>query len=264
MYANTMSIDQLNHQEIHAWLKLALAGKQALPRLTADESPHLGIMRLEKSQKSPTRISLGEACIELLGEFCQAGQGDADYVEELLFLASMQKAPQIMPMLLGLVKRFSTLPNLALATRHTILSVLVDGSPPQSIAFWREVLQQDPVNYAGMALAGALGVNPMQAVDMLPFVPNDESSGEYAALNLDLAWDALPKDERPLFVHTIDSNLKNCEAKFVGPLQEWVATKNQNCPANMGTNITNELLLLAIKIAIPGDCAPRTLNARMH
>jgi len=61
-----MSIDDLNHDEIRAWLERALRGQEPLPRLTPDEFPHLGILRLEKTLKPATRDSLRDGALQLV------------------------------------------------------------------------------------------------------------------------------------------------------------------------------------------------------
>lgn len=219
------SIGQLNAGQILDWLDLALRGQQALPRMTADEQPHLSIFRLEKTQEMATRQSLRDACNILLRRFCAAGDGDTAYLQELLSLAARLKTPESVPMLVALANRFPELPVLALEIRYAVLAVLVTGSPPQDYDFWHRILQQDS-RYAGRALSGALASNPMQAIQMLRDMPDSERSGETAAAKLDMAWDNLPANQRGQFVQVIENALPHCRVWFAGPIRKWVASKN--------------------------------------
>jgi hypothetical protein len=219
------SIGLLNAGQILDWLDLALRGQQALPRMIADEQPHLSIFRLEKTQEMATRQSLRDACNILLRRFCAAGDGDTAYLQELLSLAARLKTPESVPMLVALANRFPVLPVLALEIRYAVLAVLVTGSPPQDYDFWHRILQQDR-RYAGRALSGALASNPMQAIQMLRDMPDSERSGETAAAKLDMAWDNLPANQRGQFVQVIQNALPHCGVQFAKPIKAWVTSKS--------------------------------------
>ena len=61
-----VTINDLSHEDIRAWLKRALHGQEPLPRLTPDESPYLGVLRLERDLKPAARDSLRDGCLQLV------------------------------------------------------------------------------------------------------------------------------------------------------------------------------------------------------
>jgi hypothetical protein len=254
MNANNISIDQLDALEIRDWLQSALEGKQALPYSMPGESHHLAIMRLQQAQRSDTRNLLVSACIALLREFCAGHSGDSAYVDELIFLAALQKNDECISLLARRAKTFNQAPQLSLSVRHSILAVLADASPPQTMAFWEEILKQDRNNYAGMVLAGALASDPMQALRLLPEMPDEAENGEFGALNLDLTWDALPKKLRGPFVDEVAKMLAQCGRNFAAPIQEWLATKDTNLKA---AKASVKKLLLAVMTTKPHDYAAK-------
>ncbi len=221
----SMSISELSHNEIRDWLSRALRGKESLPRLTPDESPHLGILRLEKTLKPAARDSLRDACYELVREFCVDGIGDAAYVEELLALTSAFKKPESVQLLAQLVDRFPQLPQTSDEVRLAVLAALVDTPPPQPPAFWQGVLKQDPEKYAGLALSGLLATHPAQAINLLPAMPDTERAGQAVALKLDLTWDDLPPKKRFQFVQDIQAKVPQCGSHFAGPVMTWALTR---------------------------------------
>ena len=220
-----ISINDLSHDEIRAWLDRALRGQETLPRLTPDESPHLGILRLEKTLKPAARDSLRDGCLQLVRQFCAEGRGETTYVEELLALAAAFKSPEAVQMLARLARGFPELPQISVEIRLAVLATLVDTPPPQSPEFWDLILKQDPEKYAALALSGVLATNPAQAIRMLPAMPDTERAGQAAALKLDLAWDDLPPKQRFQFVQDIQAILPQCGSRFAGPVQAWVDSK---------------------------------------
>ena len=268
MNANNISIDQLDALEIRDWLQSALEGKQALPYSMPGESHHQAIMRLQQAQRSDTRNLLVSACIALLREFCAGHSGDSAYMDELIFLAALQKNDECISLLARRAKTFNQtpplpqlpLPQLPLPIRHSILAVLADASPPQTIAFWEEILRQDRNNYAGMVLAGALASDPMQALRLLPEMPDESENGEFGALNLDLTWDALPAKLRGPFVDEVAKILAQCGSNFATPVQEWIATKDiTRIAAKDGV----AKLLLALQTFKPHDFAAKRTTPTM-
>jgi len=221
----TAFVNGLGHEEIRAWLRRALQGHEALPRLSPDESPYLGVLRLEQQVRPAARDSLRDACLQLVREFCADASQQASYVEELLALASAFKNPEAVEMLAKMAARFPELPSTSAEVRLAVLAALVDTPPPRDMAFWEMMLGQDPQKYAGMALSGVLATNPEQAVAMLPRLPDSERLGQAAALKLDLTWDELPPRERFQFVRDIQTLLPRCGRGFRGPLQAWTDSK---------------------------------------
>ncbi len=199
------SINDLNHAQIEAWLGTALRDQQPLPRLTPDEAAHLAIARLEQMQEAPTRRAIEAACNNLLRQFCRAGEGEKDYVKQLLGLAAQLKTAESIPMLVDLRHRFKELPNLELEIRLAVLAVLTMGVPPQSYEFWYAVLQEDKINYAARAISGALAWDKMQALQMLPELPNNARLGSSTMLKLDVARANLPVEMREQFVAAIQA-----------------------------------------------------------
>ncbi|MGA2659725.1 MAG: hypothetical protein ABSH34_19635 [Verrucomicrobiota bacterium] len=254
----TVSINDLGHEDIRAWLKRALQDQEALPRLSPDESPYLGILRLERELKPAARDSLRDACLRLVREFCADGSGEASYVEELLALTSAFKDPEAVYMLAELAARFPELPRTSAQVRLAVLATLVDTPPPRDMAFWEMMLGQDPQRYAGMTLSGVLGTNPEQAVAMLPRFPDSERLGQAAALKLDLTWDDLPPRERFLFVQDTQAILPRCGRCFGGPVQAWTDSKRRTravaASPSLPAGITRILGL---------ESSARTLNSRL-
>jgi hypothetical protein len=254
----TMSINDQTHEEIRAWLERALHGQEPLPRLTPDESPYLGILRLEKELKPAARDSLRDGCLQLLRQFCVEGGGEASYVEELVALASAFRNPEAVEMLAKLALRFPDLPGTSAGVRLAVLAALVDTPPPRDMAFWETMLAQDPEKYAGMALSGALAINPEQAVAMLPRFPDSESLGQAAALKLDLTWDNLPSKERFQYVQDIQTILPQCGRHFVAPVQAWTDSKKQT-----RTVAASPSLRAAISRILGGESPARTRSSRL-
>ena len=219
------SLNSLSHDEIGTWLERALCGQEQLRRLTPDESPHLGIVRLEKTLKPAARDSLRDACHRLVHRFCIDGRGVPAYVDELLSLTSAFKIPEAVQMLARLADTFPEMPQISGEIRLAILATIVDTPPPQPPSFWERTLKQDAEAYAGLALSGVLATQPAQAIKMLPSMPDAERAGQAAALKLDLTWDNLPPKNRFQFVQDIQEILPQCGSHFAVPVDAWTASK---------------------------------------
>lgn len=234
-------INELSHEDIRAWLKRAPHGQEPLPRLSPDESPYLGILRIERQAKPASRDSLRDGCLQLIREFCARGGGETPYVEELVALASAFKIPEAVEMLATLALEFQELPGIAAEVRLTVLAALVDTPPPRDMAFWGTILAQDPEQYAGLTLSGVLATNPEQAVAMLPRLPDNERLGQAAALKFEIAWDNLPLKYRFQFVQDIQLILPQCGPRFAAPVQAWTESK-----AQIGIVATNPTLQASV------------------
>ena len=252
------SINDLSHDEIRAWLERALHGQEALLRLTPDESPHLGILRLEKTLKPAARDSLRDGCLQLVRQFCAGGRAETTYVQELLCLASVFKSPETVQMLAQLARGFPQLSGLSVEIRVAVLAALVDTPPPQPPEFWDLVLKQDAEKYAALALSGVLATNPAQAIKMLPAMPDAERAGQAAALKLDLAWDDLPPKKRFQFVQGILAILPRCGSRFAGPVRTWTDSKEQSSAATASPS-----LRAALFGYLGRESAPKTRNSRL-
>lgn len=228
-----MSLNDLSHGEILAWLERALRGQELLPRLTPDESPHLGILRLEKSLKPAARDSLRDGCLQLVRQFCAEGRGKTAYVEELLCLASAFKSPESVQMLAQLARDFPEFPGICVEVRIAVLAALVDTPPPQPPEYWNHILKQAPEDYAGLALSGVLATNPAEAIRMLSALPDTERVGQAAALKLDLAWDDLPPRQRFQFIQGIQAILPQCGSRSAGAVRAWADSKERNNGAGL-------------------------------
>jgi hypothetical protein len=169
-----ISINDLGHKDIQAWLKRALQGQEPLPRLTSDESHYLGVCRLEKTLKPAARDSVREGCRQLVRQFCADGSGQPAYLEELLSLASVFEDPETVNELSALVQESPKFPNLPAEVRLSVLATLVDTPPPQSAEFWEAILRKNSRTYASFALSGVLAIDPERAIAMLPSLPDDE------------------------------------------------------------------------------------------
>jgi hypothetical protein len=252
------SVNDLSHGEIRNWLESALLGRESLPLVTPDESPYLGVLRLQKELKPPARESLWDACRELIARFCAEGRGAPAFLEQLLGLASAFKDPEMVAMLADLASRFPNLPQLSPEIRLAVLATLVDTPPPQTPLFWAEILKQDPERYAALALSGVLATNPAQAIQMLPAMPDTERSGQAAALKLDLAWDTLPIDKRFQFVQAVGEVLCHCGRRFAGFVGAWVSANQSSRPAN-----TYSGLAAALANSLGEENTPRVFSSRL-
>jgi hypothetical protein len=253
-------INELSHEEIRAWLKRALHGHEPLPRFTPDESPYLGVLRLEKDLKPPARYSLWGGCLQLVREFCAGGSGEAPYLEELLSLASAFQNPEAVEMLAKLATRFPELPHISVEVRLAVLAALVDTPPPRNMAFWETILARDPAAYAGLALSGVLATNPEQAIAMLPRFPDSERLGQAAALKLDLTWDNLLPKDRFQFVQDIQAILPQCGQHLAAPVRVWVDSKSKK---QTRTVKVNSSLGAGISSILGGESFARTRSSRL-
>ena len=258
-----MNMDNLTPEELKTWLARALSGHETPPRVAPDEYPHLAILRLEKSLKQPLRESLRDACLALVREFCAAAQGEPEYLQELLALLAALNLPQGANMLAQLARRLPELPRLSLEIRLKILATLVDMSPPQPSEFWYEILEQDKVNYSGLALSGVLATNPTEAIDMLPLMPDSVRAGQSAALKLDLVWDDLPRRRRFAFAGHVRAKLPICGTRFSEPLNAWLTSKGLPIQQVEAKPICNESLEAAIYEALGMECEPAVCCARL-
>ncbi len=254
-----MSIESFDHEEIRAWLKRALRGKEPLPLLTRDEFPHLGIVRLEKTLKPATRDSLRDGALQLVRQFCVDGCGETTYMQELLALTAAFKQPEAVQMLARLADNFSDSPHISTEIQLAVLAALVDMSPPQSVEFWVRIFNRDPEKYAGLALSGVLAINPARAIELLPKMPDTERAGQAAALKLDLTWDDLPAGQRPRFVRNVQNVLRRCGCRFAGPVRAWVDLKEESRPANVNSGLFAALF----ESLGPAEVDPRWRSPRL-
>lgn len=252
------SVNDLSHGEIRDWLESALLGRESLPLATPDESPYLGVLRLQKQLKPPARESIWDACRELIAVFCAGGHGEPAFLEQLLGLASAFRDPETVAMLADLASRFPKLPQLSPEIRLAVLATLVDTPPPQPPLFWAEILKQDPERYAALALSGVLATNPAQAIQMLSAMPDTERSGQAATLKLELAWDTLAPDRRFQFVQAVGHVLDCCGRRFAGFVGAWVSAKQTSRPAN-----TYSGLAAALANALGKENAPKVFCSRL-
>jgi len=240
-----VSIDDLGHEDIRAWLKRALEGKELLPKLAPDEYPYLGVLRVDKTSKPAARDSLRRACVQLVREFCEDGGGEVAYVKELLALMAAFQDPEAVELLARLASRFPEVQGIAREVRFAVLAALVDTPPPREMAFWDKVLSQNPEEYAGLALSGVLATNPEHGVAMLRCFPDDERLGEAAAIKLDLAWDDLQPRQRFQFVQDVQAVLPKCGRRFAAPVQAWAdskrAARTAGANASLGAGIAKIL-----------------------
>lgn len=254
-----MELDAMNHEQIREWLDRALRGSERLPRLTPDEAPHLGVIRLEKTLEAPTRRSLANASQYLLRQFCSTPINDVAYAEELIPLSAALEPAGTVVILAALADRLAEMRDLPLEARMAVLSTLVDTPPPQPAEFWERLLEQDPAKYGGLALSGILAVDPSRAIQALRMMPNNERSGRAAALKLDLTWDALPPRDRFRFTTSVGEALSSCGAEFSGPVRTWVQSKQEASQRSAA----NPSLRAALKKALGSDGSPRAYTPKL-
>lgn len=251
-------INDMTHDEIREWLKRALDGQEQLPRLTQDESPFIAILRLEKKLKPAARDSLRTGCHKLVREFCDDGQGEPRYLQQLLSLAAAFKNPETVYMLAQIALRFPRMPELAAEIRLAVLATLVDTPPPQQPAFWENMLKQDPEKYSGLVLSGLLATNWGKAIEMLPEMPDSDEAGQATALILDLTWDELSLKHRCQFVEGIFAILPRCHSRLAGPVKAWADSKDEPT-----TSSAHRTLFAAIGNVLGPDSAPRAISPRL-
>lgn len=254
-----MTINGRSPEEVHAWLRRALSGLEAVPRLTPDESLYLGIVRFEKTLNSTTREDLRGGTLQLVRSFCQDGSGEPDYLEQLIALAAAFRDPESVYSLANLARKFPKMKQIPIEIRLATFAALVDTPPPQSPGFWNDILKQDPEKYAGLALSGVLTTIPTQAVSMLPSMPNTKRAGQAAALKLDLAWDYLPPGQRSHFVRDVKSILRRCGQHFAPPVAEWTDSKQHSIKGNSYPG-----LKAALSKTLGRDFPPRVLASKLY
>ena len=255
-------VNDLSHEKICIWLKHALQGEEPLPQLTADEHPHLGILRLEKTLWPPTRMSINVGRLELIRQFSADGLGDDAYLQELLFLTAGFENPEAVRMLAQLARRFPQMPQISVEIRLAVLAALVDTPPPQPAEFWDDILKQDSEKYAGMALSGMLAINLAQAIKMLPAMPNAERAGQAAALKLDLKWDSRP-EQRFQLVQDVEAILPRCGSHFASPVEAWTASKRTATWPSAITEISYPGLRAGLFLILGAEFAPRARTSKL-
>ena len=161
-------------------------------------------------------------------------------------------------MLAQLARQFPQLPQVSADIRLAVLAALVDMRPPQNRSFWTGILAQNPEQYSGLALSGVLSTSPFEATEMLPKMPDVESVGQGAALNLDLTWDNLLPKERFRFVEDIEKTLSMCGWHFARPVWEWAKSKEAHAPVPAWKS-----LLAALNSSLDGDANPRFTTPKL-
>ena len=221
-----MKIDlgNFDRAEVVTWLRQALGGLQALPKLTPDEAAYLGVLRVEKDGNSRTSDFIRLGALELLIDLCRGEEVKTNYAQELLALISSYKQPEAVRLLAETAQNFPKL-SFTEPVQFAILSTLVDTPPPQSAIFWRAIFNQNPARHSALVLSGLLETYPREAVNLLPLMPNDEMTGASAALKLDLTWDNLPVKKRFLFTQDVGEILNQCGDDFKKPVHEWLISK---------------------------------------
>jgi len=218
---------------IQEWLAGALRGREPLPKATPDEPPHLAILRLRHELTSRADTALADGARALLGQFCDhpTSQPD-DYAQELVALCSNLRDPETPRRLGDLALRLSDFPRISDDLRFAVLGALVDTPPPRDVAFWRQILGQNPHKDAGMALSGILAVDWRAGVSLLPDLPETESAGRAAAIKLDKTWAYLSAEHRASLVDAVRSILPRCPRVISQPVGDWAGTKPAAAPGN--------------------------------
>lgn len=208
--------------DVRAWLERALKGEEALPRFTQDESPNLGILRVEKTLESGARRYLAIGVKQLVAEFCESGEGEIAYIQQLLSLAAALPDAETVARLAKLARRFPELLQIPKEVQFAVLATLVDTPPPQFQEFWEEIFNQNRDQFAAFALSGMLAVNPDRAVEMLPLLPNRERMGHAAALKLDLALGDMTPSRRETLIESIKAILSECDPVISEPVKFYL------------------------------------------
>jgi hypothetical protein len=184
--------------------------------------------------------------LSIVLEFCQspltAGRADAeepqaariDYLEELLSLVEAFRDESAAEPLRRLAQRFKDLPELALSVRLAVLNTLVGLPPPPRPEFWREVLEQEPA-FAAPVLSGLLATAPLEAVALLPQLPDAADLADACVIKLDVAWEQMVPPHRSALVASVEAILGQLGTAFALPVRAWVEGKSPaRLPANTG------------------------------
>lgn len=255
-------LNKLDHPAFRAWLERALRGREALPLLAPDESPYLGIVRLDHTElKGPARESLYTGAIELLQRFCLAGDADEAYGRQVIQLATRFAPAEASAVLAGVAAHFAAAPHFKGPMQLEILSALVDAHPPQPAEFWQARLQEDPERFGLLALSGVLATNPAQALQLLASLPPTVENGEDATLKLDLTWDSLEPPQRARFVQQVEAALHACAPALAGPIADWVKSKQEEAPLLAPSKLRNILDKLLGTEAAPRHLSPKLVDS---
>lgn len=220
-------LNALSYGDLLAWLLEALHGRQPIPRLSPDEPPYVGILRLEAALDKPTRHDLAKACAELVQGFARSGQGDIEFVSALLRLAVKLELDSVAPPLARMAKNFPTLPEVPGTIKGLVLATLVDLKVTQPVDFWQSILDQDRTAFAGTAIAGLLARNPAMAIDVVPTLPDDQTLADAIAIVLEHATDQLASAQRGEVYARIRQVLPRCLPLVRGSIEEWLEERGE-------------------------------------
>ena len=220
-------LNALSYGELRAWLLEALEGRQPVLRMAPDELPYIGILRLEAGLDKPTRRDLANACAELVQGFARSGQGDADFAISLLRLAVGLDLDVVAAPLARMAESFPTMPALSDDIKRLVLATLVDLKVSQPVEFWRSVLDQDRRAFAGVAIAGLLARNPVQAIDLVPTLPEDQTMADAITVVLEQATDQLAPGQRGEVYAQVRRVLPRCLPLMRASIQEWMGERGE-------------------------------------
>ena len=232
-------LDRLNdssYEELHAWLLEALEGRQPVPRLSPDELPYAGILRLEAALDKQTRRDLAKACREIVYGFVRSGQGDIEFVTSLLRLVVGLGLDSVAADLARMAEAFPTLPEVPCAIRVLVLATIVDLKAPQTVEFWQSVLAQDRRAFAGTAIAGLLARNRAMAIDMVPTLPDDQNIADAISIVFEQVTDQLAPAQRGEVYTHIRRVLPACSPLMRCSIQEWLEERGELMPAPVIAN----------------------------
>lgn len=251
---------EMNAQTMKGWLLRSLQGRESLPRATADEPPHISLLRLDRGAEPSVRRLIYQGLTDLLLALCDSKTEDVRYIEELLGFASGFQDQNLTEIVARCAEKTSTFSNHPLAARLTILSYLVDNRPSNARTFWKDMLAQDQ-RYIGYAISGLLWSEPQEAVLLLPSMPNTQIDGEATVLKLDIYFQSLHQDQRLEFLGLVDGQIGRCGMLFSSPLKLWIEEEYRK--AHRRQRSINPTLEGALERELGRDSKPRSRVAAL-
>lgn len=217
------TVDQFSPDQLREWLKQALAGQESLPGVSNDEFPQVSIARLARQLPAVTQEALKQAHLELLQEWAGGPSGAEEYQEELIALTRSFRMPEALQLLASTAKNSDV--SLSSTVRQTVLAVLADAQPQQSTIFWIRQFDADQAKFGVAAITALLKTDWRDALDLLPFLPNDEEVADAAAVAVDVNYQRLPLAEQRKLVRALPDVLPRC-SESLRPSLEYFLEKN--------------------------------------
>jgi hypothetical protein len=216
-------LDGKPYAEILAWLRRALHGNEALPRVVPGESPEDAILRHERDLHTMTRRDLVQACLELVSEFARDLAGDDEFVAALFRLAkgfSLVRVATDIHELASSEERFSRLPP---TQQRVLLTTLVDMGAPLPPAFWSQLAARDPARFGVVAFSAIARREPARAIPLALTLPDDERIADALYIVLGQRVRGLSAGERDTLVVAARAAARESKPAIRAAIDEWIS-----------------------------------------